>query len=229
MCSFRLLPHLQNTGGFFVATFRKLGPMNHSSALKRAVQLQRLGEAVLVASARQKREQKAAKAAARRKPQSQGGRAFASFLEVPATIKERIVDTYGLTYVPMIARGFVCTCTGVAGIKCGPAVRSDDFPLRNLYARSAKMKTLWLISDDVRRFMVANPSLTVQQFGVKAFVMSSRGTPSVAVVRLPSVLPLQPARGRTHHNVHMCVYSSSGRRTAGHALHAQTADASQRE
>ena len=110
VCSFRLLPHLQNTGGFFVATFRKLGPMNHSSALKRAVQLQRLGEAVLVASARQKREQKAAKAAARRKPQSQGGRAFASFLEVPATIKERIVDTYGLTYVPMIARGFVCTC-----------------------------------------------------------------------------------------------------------------------
>ena len=115
VCSFRLLPHLQNTGGFFVATFRKLGPMNHSSALKRAVQLQRLGEAVLVASARQKREQKAAKAAARRKPQSQGGRAFASFLEVPATIKERIVDTYGLTYVPMIARGFVCTLCGGGG------------------------------------------------------------------------------------------------------------------
>ena len=68
------------------------------------------------------------------------------------------------------------------------------------------MKTLWLISDDVRRFMVANPSLTVQQFGVKAFVMSSRGTPSVAVVRVPSMTAVATsARPHSPQRAHVCV------------------------
>ena len=118
--SLRLLPHLQDTGGFFVAILRKLGPVNAKSARRRALALDKYGEAVVVASHRQRAQQKAARVAALQEEEAKaraakaggggggrrakkggtpGRRQVTEMIDIGDDVRKRIVDTFGLPYV----------------------------------------------------------------------------------------------------------------------------------